>query len=65
MRVKLFDEARELTTLEAFCPAKNVINGTHRNQFTARVASFQSRVQPALNFTNFELAPRAGFEPAT
>lgn len=65
MLVELFDEAREFTALEAFCPAKNVINGTHRNQFTARVASFQSRVQPALNFKDLELAPRAGFEPAT
>jgi hypothetical protein len=33
--VKLFDQARKFTALEAFCTAKNVINGTHRIQFTA------------------------------
>jgi hypothetical protein len=33
MLVKLFDQARKFTALEAFCTAKNVINGTHRIRF--------------------------------
>jgi hypothetical protein len=36
MVVEVFDEPREFAALEACCTSKNVINGTHRNEFTAQ-----------------------------
>ena len=57
MIVKLFDQAREFTALESFCTAKNVINGTHRIQFTAQRRLVPISVQPALNLRDLSWLP--------